>query len=350
MVFSASAYRSVYFQGDPYLWFARQLAWAAVALALFVAAWRTDYRRVLRLWPALLVATLVSLCLVFVPGVGRRFNESARWISIGGFLCQPSEIAKLTVILCLAGFLAERRETLNRFWGSFLPMLGGVLACFGLILIEPDLGTAVFVLVIAVVIMLVAGSSVWYLTLVGLMASPGLACFAWLKWAKILERLKGVANPRDQHQVWQSLVALGSGGTWGKGLGQGTQKLGFLPEPFTDFIFSVLGEELGFVGCAAVLALFAAFLVLGLTIAMRARDFGGFLLAFGLTFSLAFQAAFNIAVVSGGAPTKGIPLPFISYGGSGLALTLTMVGLILSVARVRQREGGANGDGTISVC
>ncbi len=340
MVFSASSYRSVQVQGDPYLWFSRQLLWAAVAAALFLVAWRVDYRWILRLWPLLFGVTVLALCLVFVPGVGRRFNESARWIGVGGYICQPSEIAKLTIIICIAGFLADRRETINSFTRTFLPMLGGIVAYFGLILIEPDLGTAVFIFALAVVLMLIAGTRVIYLGLAGALASPALAIFAYTRWDQIFERLKGLLDPVRQHQVKHSLIALGSGGVWGKGLGQSTQKLGFLPEPFTDFIFSVLGEELGFAGCVAVILLFACLLIAGLRIALRAHDFGGFLLAFGVTFSLVFQAVFNIAVISGTAPTKGISLPFISYGGSGLALSLAEVGLILSVARVRTRELG----------
>jgi cell division protein FtsW len=338
MVFSASSYRSVHVQGDPYLWFSRQLVWAAVAVALLLVAWRTDYRWILRQWPVLFGLTVAALVLVFVPGVGRRFNEAARWISIGGYICQPSEVAKLTTCLCLAGFLARRRERIDRFFATFLPALGGTVAYFGLILVEPDLGTAVFVFALAVVIMLIAGIRVVYLGLAGLLASPALVLFAYVRWDTIAERLKGVLDPVQQHQLRHSLIALGSGGLWGKGLGMSTQKLGFLPEPFTDFIFSVIGEELGFAGAVGVVALFAWFLAAGLTIALRSRDFGGFLLAFGVTFSVVFQAVFNLAVVSGTAPTKGISLPFVSYGGSGLALAFAQVGLILSVARIHLRE------------
>ena len=200
--------------------------------------------------------------------------------------------------------------------------------------------------------MLVAGVSVWYLVLAGVLASPAFALFAYVKWEKIVERIRGVLDPSAKYQVLQSLIALGSGGFWGKGLGMSTQKMGFLPEPFTDFIFSVIGEELGFVGCTLVIILFCLSIFFGLRIALNARDLSGFLLAFGATFSISLQALTNIAVVTGSAPTKGIPLPFISYGGSGLVLALTQVGLILNVAlrsncEVLKTEERQEGEGTL---
>ncbi len=340
MVFSASSYRSVHVTGDPYLWFGRQAYWAALAVLCLILTALPDYRRILKLWPVFFTASILGLCLVFLPPIGRRYNEAARWLSIGTYVLQPSEFAKLSVVICLAGFLGERRSRVNDFFHTFVPLMAGVSACFILILVEPDLGTAAFVFGLALVIMLVAGVSVWYLGLAGVLASPAFALFAYFKWEKIIERFRGVADPSAKYQVLQSLIALGSGGLWGKGLGGSTQKMGFLPEPFTDFIFSILGEELGFVGCAAVILLFAMLAVFGLRIAFRAPDFGGFLLAFGATFSIVLQAVINIAVVTGSAPTKGISLPFVSYGGSGLVLAFAAVGLVLNVA---WRSAGAAG-------
>lgn len=348
MVFSASACRSIMKFQAPYLWFGRQLLYSVVALACFAVLYSVDYRRLLAWWPYIFGATVVALALVFVPHIGRRINDSARWVKLGGYLCQPSEFAKLTLLICTAGFLAQRQDRINRFFGTFLPCLLGVGVYFGLILAEPDLGTAAFVFSFAIVLMLVAGVRVWYLGLAGVLASPAIAAVAYLKWDKVVSRFKGVLHPGDQYQVNQSLIALGSGGLAGKGLGSGTQKLGYLPECFTDFIFGVFGEECGYLGACVVLALYAALLVCGLRIALRARDFGGFLLAFGATFSLVFQAVVNIAVVSGAAPTKGISLPLMSYGGSGLALAFAEIGLILNVARrthlAERRAGASTGD------
>ncbi len=337
MVFSASAARSIVKFDAPYLWFGRQLLYSVVALGCFAIAFTIDYRRMLAWWPALFLLTAVALALVFVPPLGRRIHDSARWIKVGGYLCQPSELAKLTLLVCTAGFLAQRREHINSFFKTFLPLIAGVAVYFGLVLIEPDLGTAAFILAFAIILMLVAGVNVWYLGLTGVLASPAIAAVAYIKWEKVVSRFNGMFNPGKEYQISQSLIALGSGGLTGKGLGCGTQKLGFLPECFTDFIFGVLGEECGYLGALAVLALYAAFLVFGLRIALKARDFGGFLLAFGATFSLVFQAVVNIAVVSGAAPTKGISLPLMSYGGSGLALAFAEIGLILNVARCTYR-------------
>ncbi|HNR98485.1 MAG TPA: putative peptidoglycan glycosyltransferase FtsW [Planctomycetota bacterium] len=333
MVFSASACRSIMKFQAPHLWFGRQLLYSVVALACFAVLYAVDYRRLLALWPYIFGATVIALALVFVPPIGRRINDSARWIKLGGYFCQPSEFAKLTLIICTAGFLAQRRERIDRFFGTFVPAMLGVGVYFGLILAEPDLGTAAFVFSFAIVLLLVAGVRVWYLGIAGVLASPAIAAVAYLKWDKIVSRFQGVLNPGDQPQVHQSLVALGSGGLAGKGLGAGTQKLGHLPECFTDFIFGVFGEECGYLGVCVVLALYAVLLVCGLRIALRARDFSGFLIAFGAVFSLVFQAVVNIAVVSGAAPTKGISLPLMSYGGSGLALAFAEIGLILNVAR-----------------
>jgi cell division protein FtsW len=339
MVFSASAARSIVKFEEPYLWFGRQLLYSGVGLGCFLVAFSVDYRHMLKWWPALFVITAVALALVFVPHVGRRIHESARWVKLGAYLCQPSEFAKLTLLVCMAGFLAQRRERLNRFFGTFLPLMAGVGVYFGLVVLEPDLGTAAFIFAYAIVLMLVSGISTWYLGLAGLLASPAIAAVAYFRWSKIVSRFSGMLNPSEEvYQVQQSLIALGSGGLTGKGLGSGTQKLGFLPECFTDFIFGVLGEECGYLGALLVLGLYAAFLVFGLRVALKARDFGGFLLAFGATFSLVFQAVVNMAVVSGAAPTKGISLPLMSYGGSGLALAFAEIGLILNVARCTYRE------------
>ncbi len=343
MVFSSSSYLSLRTFGHPAYWLENQFSWLLIAVICMLPAVFIDYRMLLSLWPVLFGATVAGLVFVFVPGIGKEVNDSSRWLHIAGLNAQPSELAKLTVIVCIAGFLSGRRDVLNRFRKTFLPLVGGLLLIFGLIILEPDLGTSVYVLALGIILMLVSGVRMVYLSFAGMIASPALAFFVWMKWEKILNRLGGLFDFSEttSYQIRHSVNALGSGGLWGRGLGCSMEKLGFLPEPQTDFIFSVLGEEFGYAGTVVVLFLLAVFLFSGFQVARKAHDFGGFLLAFGAVFSLIFQSVFNIAVVSKSAPTKGISLPFISYGGSGLVLALIEVGLIMNVARIAASEGQA---------
>ncbi len=335
MVFSASFFHHSV-GGDPYLFLRRQFEWLPIAILFGVAAWRFDYRELARrhLWVAGI--TIVLLALVLVPGIGARVNGAQRWIRLGStqLQFQPSELAKLAVVVFIAGFLALGPERVRRFWKGIVPLGVGTFLMVGLILFEPDFGTALFVLLLAAILLLIAGAPKRYAIVSAIATAPPLALFMHWRWEQIQPRLMAFVEPERIYQVKQSLIGLASGGIFGRDLGAGGQKLKFLPEPQTDFIFTVVGEELGFAGSTAVIALFLCLLYSGALVARRAKDHFGFLLAAGIVISLSLQAAINIAVVTASAPTKGIPLPFLTFGRSGLVMTLVEVGLLLSVDRV----------------
>jgi cell division protein FtsW len=337
MVFSASAFHwSV--GGDSTFFLRRQLAWIPIAL---LACWffrSLDHGLLAKRHWQPLAASLALLALVLV--VGREVNASRRWIHFGALQFQPSELAKISVIIFTAGFLSNDPSRARSFLRGFLPVCGALLPVFALILVEPDLGTALFVLVLGLSILLVAGAKLLYFGACLVIFAPLLAFFVYLRWETVHTRVLGFLEPEKIYQVKHSLTALGSGGATGLGLGAGGQKLSFLPEPHTDFVLAILGEELGFAGCAAVVLLFIALLWSGLRIAWRASDLFGFLLASGIVIGIAFQAALNMAVVTASAPTKGIPLPFLTFGGSGLCMTLIQVGILLSIARGSRADPG----------
>lgn len=333
MVFSASFHRGVsaFDEPRPLFWLAHQAIWAAIGLVLLAVFSRIDHRAYARWAAPIAIAAGLLLLSVYLPGLGRLWNDSRRWISIGPIRFQPSEFAKLATILCVPAFVA--RVDVRRFWRGFVPLMGGVFAAFVLILAEPDLGTAVFVLGLGMVLLLVAGARILsFVAMLGV-SLPAIAAFVLLRWDMVALRLQGLLRPLDVYQVRHSLIALSSGGVFGAGLGQGREKLGYLPEAYSDFIFACIGEEMGFIGGVAVIGLFVILFLAGLRIAWRAPDVYGFLVAFGIAFAIALQAVINIAVVTASAPTKGIPLPFITYGGSGLTVLLAGVGILLAIER-----------------
>jgi len=337
MVFSASAFHwSV--GGDSTFFLRRQLAWIPIAL---LACWffrSLDYRILCKRHWYPLAVSMVLLALVLLAG--REVNASRRWLHFGALQFQPSELAKIAVVIFTAGFLSNDPSRAGSFLRGFLPVCGALLPVFALILVEPDLGTALFVLVLGLAILLVAGAKLIYFGACLVIFAPLLALFIHLRWETVRTRVLGFLDPEKIYQVKHSLTALGSGGVSGLGLGAGGQKLSFLPEPHTDFVLAILGEELGFAGCAVVVLLFVALLWSGLRIAWRASDLFGFLLASGIVIGIAFQAVLNMAVVTASAPTKGIPLPFLTFGGSGLCMTLIQVGILLSIARGSGADAG----------
>lgn len=322
-------------QGAHYL--LMQLAWCAIGLAAGFLAALMDYRWLKKLaWP-LLVLSLVTLVLVLIPGIGVMRGGARRWFDCGLFLFQPSEPAKLTLIIALAHYAERHQRQMATFRrGLVIP---GVLISMvvGLIFVEPDRGTAILLAAVSGVLLLVAGVRWRCLVPPALVGLAGLAWSVWndpmrikriLCWWNMEEHKTGVA-----YQAWQAMIALGAGGTTGLGLGNGRQKLGFVPEHHTDFIFSIIGEELGLVATLAVVLAFLILVICGACIAWRARDTFGMLLGGGITFLIGLQAFINIGVVTSALPNKGLPLPFISYGGSNLLLMLVCVGLLMSIAR-----------------
>ncbi|MBN1441233.1 MAG: putative lipid II flippase FtsW [Planctomycetes bacterium] len=342
MVFSAGAfYWSV---DDSFFFLKRQLLWLPIAGLVGLLFSLIDYRLYRRYYLAVLGSAAVLLVLVLIPQVGRTVNHSRRWLPLGGLQFQPSELAKVAVVMLVAGFLSNRPERMRSFLRGFIPLCFAVLGVVGLILLEPDLGTAVFVFALAVGLMLIAGMKIFYLLASAGAFVPVLAIYLQNHWETVERRFQGLLDSEGVYQIRHSLIALGSGGLDGVGLGASVQKLRYLPEAHTDFILAVIGEELGYLGCLGVILLFAVLVGSGAAIALRAKDRFGFLLASGITMSIGYQALVNIAVVTGSAPTKGMSLPLVTFGGSGLCMTLAQIGILVSVARISESRA-ASGEG-----
>jgi len=337
MIYSASAIRAQERFGDPMFFLKKQAIWAALGLLAMAWAAAWDLKRFQRLTPILFLLSLFLLLLVLVPGVGVKINGARRWLRLLGLSFQPAEMAKLAVVLFLASYFARRQDRLDSFLDGFLPplLMTGLMA--GLIILQPNFGTAVILLVTAAMIFFVGRARIGHLLGTAAVAVPALLLLMWTS-SHGRTRLMALVDPsqvsaRATYQLDQSFYALGPGGWIGVGLGNSMQKLFFLPEPHNDFIFAIVGEELGFVGAVAVVALFALFLWRGTRAAVRAADpYAGYL-AIGVTSLIVGQAVLNMAVVSGLLPTTGVPLPFVSFGGSSLVITLFAVGILLNVSR-----------------
>ncbi len=303
-----------------------------------------NYKKLESLWYVWLAIAIVGLVAVLVPGIGTLQNGARRWIRLGpmvGF--QPSEFAKLAMVLFIAGWASRHQERMHEFLRGFLIPCSAVVTLAGLTVLEPDFGTAGFIAFLGMMLLVIAGCRWFYVAAAGLVSIPGFMFLihqAAYRKARVLAFLDPWKDASGSgYHIIQSWVAFGSGGVWGEGLGNGHQKLFFLPECSGDFIFATLGEELGFIGAFSVILLFGLLGWQGLRVSLKAGEPFGEILAMGLTLMLCFQAAFNIAVVLGCVPTKGIPLPFISSGGSSLMLSMAAVGLLLSIAKHSKEEG-----------
>jgi cell division protein FtsW len=335
MVFSAGASFAAKTYGDWTYFLRREAVYAAAGLFAFYVGSRLDYSIYRRAtYPLLLVAVVL---LVAVLKLGPAINGAVRWFRLGPLSFQPSELAKFALVLYLAVLLARKAEKVRDFSMGFLPPLLMTGVFLGLLLKQPDLGTAVIVGVTALGLMFVAGTRTSYILISVLLAAPiGWKVFitgeSW-RMKRLLAFLYPWQYRRDTgYQLYESLISVGSGGVWGQGLGQGHQKLFFLPEAHTDFILAVVGEELGLVGVLTVLVAFAVLVWRGLRASMRARDPYGCYLAFGITCLFGLQAIVNMCVVLGLLPTKGLPLPFVSYGGTALVMSLFMAGVLVNVS------------------
>lgn len=340
MVFSASSALAGKRYLDSAYFFKQQLVHLAVGLAVMAAIAINDYSRLRKLaYPAFLLV-LIALILVLIPGVGHRAGGAARWLRWGSISMQPAEFAKVALLLYLAYALSEHADQIKSFTRGFLPpmLMASVLVLP--IVVEPDLGMSITLFALTLVMLFVAGTRLIYLGAMALAAAP-LLYFLIFKVSWRLERLLGFLQPWDDplgrgYQIIHSFLALASGGLWGAGLGGSMQKLFYLPEPHTDFIFAVLGEELGLWGVTLVLSLFMLLIWRGVRTSLEARDLFGTYLALGATLIIGLQAFVNAAVVMGLLPTKGLTLPFISYGGSSLVVNFACVGILLSVAGHRR--------------
>jgi cell division protein FtsW len=342
MVYSATSAPAALARTDPMSYLKKQGVYALLGVVLMITAARFDYRRLRALAPTLVVSALF-LCLA-VLAVGTRVNGARRWLTFGPATFQPSELAKVALAVWAAAYLSRRPapRTLKELWRPLGMLLGAFCA---LILVEPDLGTAISLVLVVAVILLVSGTPSRTLSLgTGLVFAAGLAAIAFSPYRRA--RVFSFLHPwHDAYgagfQTVQAMIGLASGGLFGVGLGQGVIKDNYLPEAHTDMIMAVIGEELGLLGVAAVIAAFAAFAYAGLRIALACKDPFGKRLAAGLVALVSGQAVINLAAVLGLAPLTGIPLPFISYGGSSLVVALLSVGILLNIAGGHVAEGRA---------
>jgi cell division protein FtsW len=336
MVFSASAVMAKERYHSGYFFLLRQLGWAIAGFIAMLAGMRIDYRRLKHPAVVFSLLGLTTLMLISVFFLDRA-HHTHRWIHFGGFSFQPSELAKPVLILFLAFFLENRTRSMNDWRNTLLPAVLPTLIFVGLIVFQPDLGTAIACAAVTVCILFVAGLDVKYLAYAfagSLLPLYFLIFHVAYRRDRILAFLDPYSDPQGRgFHIIQSLIAVSTGGLTGVGLMEGKEKLFYLPEPHTDFIFSVLGEELGLLGCLTVVLLFALLLWRGMRTALRTQDMFGRFLAVGITSMVVVQALINISVVLGLMPTKGIPLPLISYGGSSLFITLGCIGVLLNVTK-----------------
>lgn len=344
MIFSSSSAMAYASEGDSYYYLKRQLVWIVLGGAALWVLSTLEYERFRKwTWPVLGIA-LAGLVAVLIPGLGHTAGGASRWLVIGPFKVQPSELAKLAIVMAAAEILARKRDKIGGFEELASPLL--VIVClFGLlVVVQPDLGTAFVIALATLIVAFVAGARMRHLAAIG----GGLALAVTMfivsepfRRARFLAFLDPWRDPRGAgFHIIQSLLAFGSGHWHGIGLGMSRQKFFYLPAAHTDFIFAIIGEELGLIGTLLVVGLFIALTYTGIKIAFRARDFHGRLLAAGLTSMIASQAAINMGAVTGLLPITGIPLPLVSFGGSSLLVTMSAVGIMLNISsreRVQRR-------------
>lgn len=340
MVYSASAVPAMRNFGSPYFFLRKQLLWFIVGFAALVAFQMLDYRVLTKYTRILLAGAVGMLAILFIPGIGHLAKGSVRWIAMGPFTLQPSEFVKVIMVIYLAKiFSAEPRKTDSHIMQFVVPMVFLALL-FILIIIQPDFGSAIVLMMVSVAIIFASGFPLIYMLTLAVLSVPAFYLLVYqvqYRWDRVL----AFFDPwHDRYgigyHIIQSFTAFKSGGLHGVGLGYGTMKLARLPEPHTDFIFAVIAEEAGFLGTSIIVILFLLLFWRGVKIAFEAPDNFGKLLALGLSMLVTIQAFINIAVVSGSLPTTGVPLPFISYGGSAFLSNMIACGILLSISRSRE--------------
>jgi cell division protein FtsW len=339
MVFSSSYYFSINESGSPYDYLKRDIMWAVGGFGLMVFCAVFDYKRYRKAAFPMMIASIILLCLLFVPGLGVELNSAVRWIKVGPITLMPGEVAKISAIIFVAWYLSEKSDRILSITRGIIPLfaLCGVYA--GLVLRQPNLSTAITICAIVILMMVIAGMKWRYV--IGLGGAGAAGVVGLLTFAPNsywVDRITSFRDPfadplGDGYQVVQSLLALGSGGLTGVGLGKSIQKNLYLPEPQNDFILAIIGEELGFIGIIALLVGYVVLIWRGIHIAVNAPDQFGMLLASGITVMLAIQVLLNVAVVTSSMPPTGITLPFISYGGNALLLFMGSMGILLNISR-----------------
>ena len=345
MILSATSFSSRVQNLSTYLYLERQAARVLIGLAVLALASRVDYHRLRLIGFLSLVVTAALLVICLLPGtksIAPVIGGARRWILLGPLSMQPSELAKFFLICWAAGYLVQNREVIRRFRRGFLPFVIMVGVFFSLIVSQPDLSMALIILMLVLLIGYVGGLRPMHLILLGLCLVPLVTYTYVVKVGYRNERVTSFLDGETDksgsgYQPHQSELALGSGGISGVGLGSSKQKYFFLPAAHTDFILAIIGEELGFLGCTAVILAFGYFGWLGLRIAQSAGDYYGFLLASGLTMMIVFAAMLNMSVVAGLIPTTGLPLPFLSYGGTNLIISFWSVGILNNISHASKR-------------
>lgn len=339
MVYSSSSVVALRSYNDPAYFMKRQIVWALLGLAVMTLAMYTDHRALAdqRAVVVMLVVMLVLMTATLIPGIGKMINGARRWIGLGGLTFQPSELAKFVVVVYLSYAIAKKGERIRDLASGLVPLLVVTGLFTGLAVLQPDFGAAVTMGTVAFTLLFAGGANLLHLAGLAVLAIPA-AILAVVRSPYRLQRIFSYLDPwadpqGSGHQIIQSFLAFGSGGLIGRGLGEGRQKLLFLPERHSDFIYAVIGEELGFIGAFAVLSLFFLVLWRGILIARTAEDRFSRLLALGITLIICLQGFVNMAVVTGLLPTKGIALPLVSYGGSSLVVTLGAVGVLLNISK-----------------
>ncbi len=343
IMFSASGVMAETRYGDSTFFLKRQSLWLLVGLIALHWVAQRDYTMWKTLAPYGLVLTFALLILVLIPSLGTQVNGARRWLRVAGFSIQPGEIAKLSIVLYLASFVVRKEQAMPFFCRGVLVPAAVVGMFAGLLLLEPDMGTAGVLTLLLFGLLFLGGARIPHLLTIGvflLAAACVLIMQSDYRRRRVLSFLDPWQDPTDTgFQLTQSFVALGNGGLFGVGLGEGRQKLFFLPEAHTDFVLALVGEELGFLGTGLLIGLFAVLIVRGFKIAGRAPDAFGRLLAGGVILLIGIQVFINMSVVSGLLPTKGLTLPFVSYGGSSLIVSLVAIGVLLSISRADPATG-----------
>ena len=340
MIYSSSGVYALKEMGEATYFLNRHLMFLCVGVIATFCVMSIDYRDLRKIAKPLLVITVVLLILVLIPHIGKSTYGARRWFRLGPINFQPSELAKLSMLIYAADFLARKKSKVSQFWDGFLPLVLVLGVISILIVKQPDLGNTVLIASVVLVMMFIAGANTIHIASLALLSLPVL----YYLIARVPYRLKRIIAFLDPwqdsqgigFQLSQSQIALGSGGILGVGLGHSVQKLFYLPAAHTDFILSIVGEEFGLLGTLVVVALFAAFMWQGERIVKRTTDPFGYYLGVGIVTMLGLQAVVNIGVSIGAFPTKGLPLPFISYGGSALIFNLMAVGLLLNISRMQE--------------
>jgi len=342
MIYSASAIYAYDRLGDHAYFLKRHAVYLILGIGLAYAAAHVNYQALRKHSKKILIAVIILLVLVLIPHIGSSSGGARRWFKFFGFSFQPSEFLKLAIIFYMSDFLERRRSYLYDVRRTVLPALFVLGLCAGLVFLQPDLGTAVTVAMVTLILFFSAGFRLTHLLFILISTIPAMLVAIMAKPYR-RKRMLAFFNPWEDprgvgFQIIQSFLALGSGGLFGVGLGCSQQKLFYLPESHTDFIFSIIGEELGFLGAGFVVVVFIVFILAGMVIVFRSKNYFSQLLSLGLVSLIAFEAVINIGVSIGALPTKGLSLPFISYGGSALLANLTAVGLLINVSNEPLRQ------------